>query len=108
MATGDQHGTGWTAVLPRQPVSIANSRQEGGYTAACEIRGDCGDHPDLDYSEVSPRLQLVRRPYPIAVGVAAYEQHLRLHQQLECATGIKSQHHPAPGRLLGSQQPDPP
>jgi hypothetical protein len=23
MATGDQHGTGWTAVLPRHLVSIA-------------------------------------------------------------------------------------
>ena len=62
MATGHQHGAGWTVVLPRQPVSIAKGRQEGGYTAACEIRCDCGDHPDLDYREVSLRLQRIRGP----------------------------------------------
>ena len=55
MATGDQYGAGWTVVLPRQPVSIANCRREGGYTAACEIRCDCGDHPDLGYREIFPR-----------------------------------------------------
>ena len=76
MATGDQHGTGWTAVLPRQPVSIANGRQECGYTAACEIRGDCGDHPDLDYREISPRLQRIRGHHLVADGVAIYEKRL--------------------------------
>jgi hypothetical protein len=43
------------------------------------ICGDCGDDPGLDYLEVSPRLHLVRGPYPIALGVAAYEQHVDLH-----------------------------
>ena len=76
MATGDQHGAGWTVVLPRQPVSIAKGRREGGCTAACEIRCDCGDHPDLDYREVCPQLQRIRGPYPIADGVAAYEKRL--------------------------------
>jgi len=76
MATGHQHGAGWTVVLPRQPASIAKGRQEGGYTAACEIRCDCGDHPDLDYREVSLKLQRIRGPYPIADGVAAYEKGL--------------------------------
>ena len=51
---------------------------------------DCGDDPDLDYREVSPRLQLVRGPYPIAAGVAAYEQHLKLHEQMGRATGTKA------------------
>jgi hypothetical protein len=66
MATGDQHGAGWTVVLPLQPVSIARGRREGGYTAAGEIRCDCGDHPDLDYREIFPRLQRIRGPYLIA------------------------------------------
>jgi hypothetical protein len=76
MATGDQHGAGWTMVLPRQPVSIAKGRWEGGYTAVCEIRCDCGDHPDLNYREIFPRLQRLRGPYLIADGVAAYEKRL--------------------------------
>ena len=66
-------------------------RPEDDYTDTYEIVcRDRGDHPGLDYREVSPRLQLVRGPYPIAAGVAAYEQHLRLHQQLERATGTKA------------------
>ena len=61
MATGDQHRSGWTVVLPRQPPRLAKGRPEGGYTAAYEIvRCDCGDHPDLDYREVSPELQWIR------------------------------------------------
>jgi hypothetical protein len=64
---------------------------EGGYTDMYEIVCcDCGDDPGLDYREVSPRLQLVRGPCPIAAGVAAYEQHLKLHQQLARATGTKT------------------
>jgi len=39
----------------------------------------------LDYREIQPRLQLVRGPYTIAAGVAAYEQHSRPHQQLRAA-----------------------
>jgi hypothetical protein len=57
-------------------------RPEGGYADVFElICCDCGDDPGLDYREVAPRLQLVRGPYPIAAGVAAYEQHRRRHQQ---------------------------
>ncbi len=83
MAPCDQPGSGWTLVLRRQPARIVEGQPEGGYTDAFEIICcDCGDHPDLDYREVSPKLQLVRGPYPIADGVAAYEQHCRLHQQL--------------------------
>ena len=77
MATGDQHGAGWTVVLPRQSPRIAKGRPEGGYTAAYEIvRCDRGDHPDLDYREVFPELQSIRA-LPIAVGVAAYAKHPR-------------------------------
>jgi hypothetical protein len=74
MATGDQYGAGWTVVPPRQPVSIAKDRWERGYTAASEIRGDCGDHPDLDYCEISPLLHRIRGPHPDSV--AAYEKRL--------------------------------
>jgi hypothetical protein len=75
-------------VLRRRPTRIVEGRPEGGYTDAFEIICcDCGDDPGLDYSEVSPRLQRLRGPYPIAAGVAAYEQHLELHQQPAGATG---------------------
>ena len=91
MAACAQPREDWTVVLRRQPARIVEGRREGGYTDVYEIVCcDCGDHPGLAYREVSPRLQLVRGPYSIAVGVAAYEQHLRLHQQLERATGIKA------------------
>jgi hypothetical protein len=91
VATCDQPRDDWTVVLRRQPARIVNGRPQGGYTDRYEIICcDCGDHPDLDYREASPRLQLVRGPYPIAPGVAAYERHLRLHQQLGRATGVKA------------------
>jgi len=79
----DQPGRGWTAVLRRQPVRIVEGRAEGGYTDVYElVCCDCGDHPYLDYREVSPGLQQIRGPYPIAAGVAAYERHIsRYHQR---------------------------
>ena len=82
MATRDQPGHGWTVVLRRQPARIVNGRAEGPYTDAFEIICcGCGDDPGLEYSEVSPRLQRVRGPYPLADGVAAYETQLSLHHQ---------------------------
>jgi hypothetical protein len=88
MATHDQREDGWTVVLRRRPIRIVEGRPEGGYADMFElICCDCGDDPDLDYREVSPKLQLVRGPYPIAAGVAAYKQHCGLHQQLEAPAG---------------------
>jgi hypothetical protein len=82
MATRDQPGDGWTVVLRRQPARIVQGWPEGGYTDLFEIICcDCGDHPDLDYSEVSPVLQQVRGPYPIADGIIAYVMHVRLDHQ---------------------------
>ena len=50
---------------------------EGGYTDVFElICPGCGDHPYLDYSEVSPRLQHIRGPYAMSEGLAAYAEHL--------------------------------
>jgi len=80
MKTGDESGLDWTVVLRRQPVRIIEGEPQGGYTDLYElICCDCGDHPDLDYREVAPELQAIRGPYPIAVGVAAYEEHVRGH-----------------------------
>jgi hypothetical protein len=91
MATSDPPESSWTVVLRRQPARLVEGQPEGGYTDVYEIICcDCGDDPDLDYREVSPRLQLVRGPYPIAAGVAAYEQHLKLHEQVRRATGTKA------------------
>jgi hypothetical protein len=74
-----QPGHGRTANLRRQPASIVQGRLEGGYTDAFElICCQCGDHPYLDYSEISPRLQRIRGPYTMRAGLAAYEKHLGL------------------------------
>jgi len=89
MATGDQPGDGWTVVLRRQPARIVQGRPEGGYTDLFEIICcDCGDHPGLDYSEVSPALQRVRGPYPVADGITAYVMHAGLHRQPARATSM--------------------
>ena len=73
-------GPGWTVVLRRQPVRIVAGQAEGGYTDEFEIICcDCGDDPGLDYREVSPALQRIRGPYPIASGITAYVQHARQH-----------------------------
>jgi hypothetical protein len=72
----------WTVVLRRQATRIVAGQAEGGYTDAFEIICcDCGDDPGLDYAEVSPELQRIRGPYPIALGVAAYDQHLGQHHR---------------------------
>jgi hypothetical protein len=82
MTTGGEPGDDWTLVLRRQPAQIVEGQPEGGCSDAFElICCDCGDHPALDYRQIPPRLRLVRGPYPVAAGVAAYEQHRRLHQQ---------------------------
>jgi len=88
MGTGDRPVVCWTAVLRRQPARVVDGGPEGGYTGMFEvICCDCGDDPRLDYLEVSPRLQLVRGPYSLAAGAAAYEQHVDMHQRLDGATG---------------------
>jgi hypothetical protein len=70
------HGE-FTAILRRQRVPP--DRLEDSYSAAFEIVcRDCGDRPDLDYSQVSPRLQRLRGPYPIEAGLAAYKEHIGL------------------------------
>ena len=81
MTANGQSGLGWTVVLRRMPVRIVAGQPVDGYTDAFEIVCcDCGDDPDLDYRDVSPKLQRIRGPYqPIADGVAAYEEHVESH-----------------------------
>ena len=82
MQTYEQPALGWTVVLRRRPVRSAEDRAQDGYTNTFEIICcDCGDHPDRDYRDVEPRLRRIRGPYPLAVGVAAYEEHLKLHHR---------------------------
>jgi hypothetical protein len=77
-----QPGHGSTAFLRSQPVRIVHGRVEGGYTDVFElICPDCGDHRDLDYSEISWRLQRLRGPHMLEAGLAAYHIHLGLAWQ---------------------------
>jgi hypothetical protein len=79
----DQPALGWTTVLRRQPVRIVEGQVEGGYADGFElICCDCGDHPDLNYRDVSSQLKRIRGPYPLATDVAAYEEHLKLNHGL--------------------------
>lgn len=82
MRAPDQPAPGWTVVLRRQPVRIVAGQPEGGYTDAYElICCECGDHPDLDYRDISPKHQRIRGPYPFADGIAAYGEHIRLRRR---------------------------
>ncbi len=72
-------------------------RVEGGYTGAFElICYECGDHPDLDYSEISPRLQRIRGPYTMGAGLAAYENHLGLTHLTAWAVRLPKGPEPGP------------
>ena len=90
----------WTLVLRRKPAHLVQGRPEGGYTDTYElICSDCGDDPDLDYREVSPRLRRIRGAYAIAAGVTAYNRHVRLyHSRQAGAEPI----HDSPGNSSGS------
>jgi hypothetical protein len=88
--TVGEPGHGWGVVLRRQRASIADGWPEGGCTDTFEIICcDCGDDPGLDYREISPRLQLIRGPYPLAVGVAAYEEHIEWHERAAAETNCR-------------------
>ena len=52
----------------------------------------CRECGDLDYRQVSPGLQRIRGPYPLAARVAAYEEHLLRHDARQAA-------HPGPADL---------
>ena len=83
MPAPNQPAPGWTVVLRRQPVRIMEGQPVGGYTDVYElICCECGDHPDLDYRDISPELQRIRGPYTFAAGITAYGKHVnRYHRQ---------------------------
>ena len=91
-----QPGHGRTATLRRQPAHITDGRMEGGYTDAFElICPCCENHPYLDYSEISPRLQWLRGPRTL-MGLAAYEKHLGLtRRSLGTGSGPQARETPA-------------
>jgi hypothetical protein len=77
LAAPGQPGHGRAARLRRQPTRLVDGRVEGGCTDAFEvICPSCGDHPDLDYSEVSSWLQRLRGPRTIKEGLAVYIEHI--------------------------------
>jgi hypothetical protein len=101
VAAFGQRGFDWTIVLRRQPARIVDGQPDGGYTDMFEIICcDCGDHPDLDYRQVSPELQRIRGPYPVAPGVAAYEEHLALHRSRPAIRVLDRARHDVRGRLF--------
>ena len=73
-----QPGHGRTTSLRRQLVWMADEHRARDTGVFEVVRCACGDHPYLDYSEISSRLQRIRGPYTLAAGVAAYHQHLGL------------------------------
>ena len=101
MAAFGQRGFDWTIVLRRQPARIVDGQPAGGYTDLFEIIFcDFDDHPDLDYRQVSPELQRIRGPYPVAAGVAAYEEHLALHRSRQAIRVLDRARHDVSGRLF--------
>jgi hypothetical protein len=72
-----QPGHGRAAFLRNQPARIVNGHIHGDCSDVYElICPGCGDHPDLDYSQVAPRLQRLRGPRLLQEGLAAYLNHL--------------------------------
>ncbi len=70
-----QREQGYNVVLCRQPASIIDGRPEGSYAGVFEVVcRDCGDDPGLDYRQVSPKLQLIHRPYPIVSRTLSFAQ----------------------------------
>ena len=83
LKTCDRPASGRMVVLRRQPARMAKGQPQGGSTGVFEIICcDCGDDPGLDYHAVSPERQRIRGPYPMAAGVAAYEEHFESHHIL--------------------------
>jgi hypothetical protein len=75
-----QPGHRMTASIRRQPARIMGGREKGGYRNVFEVACcDCGDHPNRDYSEISPSLRRIRGPCTtMATALAAHDQHLGL------------------------------
>ena len=94
-----QPGHGSTAFLRNQPAHIVDGGIQGGRNDLFElICPSCGDRPDLDYSEVPPRLQWLRGPRTLAGGLAAYHKHLGIPWSTRTQPGGSG-----PGQAKGTQ-----
>lgn len=72
-------GHGSTAFLRNQQVRTADGRVKGANISMYElICPSCGDQPQLDYSEIAPRLRQLRGPHSLEAALAAYHRHLGL------------------------------
>ena len=79
--TRDQDEVGWSLMLRRYGDASMQGQWQGAaerYELICRV---CGDDSSLTYLIVSPDLQRLRGPYPLAEAVAKYEQHVRLHER---------------------------
>jgi hypothetical protein len=83
MTASTAPGQGSTMTLRRQKAHAADGNPDGGYTDAFEIIcGYCGDDPQQDYQDAPPRLQYLRGPHLLDVGVKQYEAHIAWHEAL--------------------------
>ena len=81
MTTGTVPDQIRTMTLRRQKAHTVDGNRDGGYTDAFEIIcTDCGDDPQQGYRDVPPRLQHLRGPYLLDVGVKQYEAHIEWHE----------------------------
>jgi len=95
-----QPGLDWTVILRRQPVRIVEGQPEGGlHRFVRDHLLRCDDHPDLYYREVSPELQRIRGPYPVAAWAVAHEEHLALHHNRKAIRQLGRARHDVNGRL---------
>jgi hypothetical protein len=77
VALPGQPGHGSAAFLRKQLVRIVDGRIHGGCNGVYElICPNCGDHPDVDYSGVPPRLQRLHGLRTLVDSLAAYRKHL--------------------------------
>lgn len=82
MTTSTATGPVWTMTLRCQQARTVDGDPDG-YTNAFEIIcSDCGDDPRQDYQDVPARLQRLRGPYLLSIGVTQYEAHIAWHEAL--------------------------
>lgn len=81
MTTSTAPGQIWTMTLRRQKAHTVDGNRHAGYTDVFEIIcRDCGDDPRYGYQDAPSRLQHLRGPYSLDVGVKQYEAHIAWHE----------------------------
>ena len=91
-------GHGSAAFLRKQLVRIVDGRIHGDCNGVYElICPNCGDHPDVDYSEVPQRLQRLRGLRTLVDGLAAYRKHLGIPWAEGRAVSVPARRRPRKG-----------